>query len=57
MDQGDRAVIDLRKKLVTEVEELCLTFSDDDYGEQWGETIKRIDRLDKLVKKIRKAGK
>lgn len=43
------------EKLVIEVEALCLTFSDADKSEQWGETLKRIDRLDKLVKKIRKA--
>lgn len=43
------------EKLVAEVEALCATFSDPDKGEQWGDTLKRIDRLEKLAKKIRKA--
>jgi hypothetical protein len=43
------------EKLIAEVEALCAVYSDKDGGEQWGETLKRIDRLDKLVKKIRKA--
>lgn len=41
------------EKLIKEVEALCETFNDEDKGEQWGETLKRIDRLSKLVKKIR----
>ena len=43
------------EKLIAEVEALVASFSDEDKGEQWGDTLKRIDRLDKLVKKIRKA--
>ena len=37
------------------VEALCETFSDEEKGEQWGETLKRLERLHKLTKKIRKA--
>ena len=43
------------EKLITEVADLCATFEDEDKGEQWGETLKRIDRLSKLVKKLRSA--
>jgi hypothetical protein len=43
------------EKLIAEVEALCATVMDEEKGEQWGETLKRIDRLNKLVKKIRKA--
>jgi len=45
------------EELLTEVEALCATFSDEAKGEQWGETLKRIDQLERLTKKIRKAQK
>ena len=41
------------EKLLTEVEALCAAFEDEEKGEQWGETLKRIDRLSKLAKKLR----
>lgn len=41
------------EKLVAEVEALCDVFEDEDKGEQWKDTLKRIDRLRRLVKKLR----
>ena len=44
------------KTLVDEVEALCgLFLPKDALGESWGDTLTRLDRLDKLVKTIRKA--
>lgn len=42
------------ENLLAEVEALCATFT---YDDPWGRTLKRIDRLKRLVKKIRKASK
>lgn len=47
--KDDRTV----EKLIAEVDALCLTFEDEDKAEQWGETLKRIDRLRRLVKKLK----
>jgi hypothetical protein len=42
-------------KLIDEVEDLCKTYVGKNAEcEQWFETCKRFERLDKLVKKIRK---
>ena len=50
-----KGVIALRA-LVDEAEALCgLFIGKDAEGESWGDTLTRLDRIDKLVKTIRKA--